>query len=158
MRPINPVANPLLWLFRDAATPTEWKSKQAKRIYEAAIEAEKSGDWTKHAVTGSVLLDVLPPNDGPSSPYGTSPEMATDRARRHIASLRAEADRLEGVLACYEGNAFVEGREQARAPYHPFDAEAAITALISRPRLRALWVHGVKFIRDASGAFVRETK
>lgn len=157
-RSITPVANSLLWIFADATVPTEWKSKQARRIYEAAVEAEKAGEWTTHAVSGSVKAAVDPPADSPASPYGTDPEHATSRARRHIAKLRAEADRLEQVLAAYGGEAFVEGREQCRAPRHPFDAEAMITSLISRPRLRALWVHGVKFVRDTSGAFVRAEK
>jgi hypothetical protein len=29
-----------------------------------------------------------------------------------------------------------------------------ITGLLRRPGLRALWVHGVKFVRDASNSFV----
>lgn len=31
--------NTLLWKFIDAVTPSEWKSKQARRLYDAAIRA-----------------------------------------------------------------------------------------------------------------------
>lgn len=148
-------ANNRLWKFVDAITPEHWRSKQARRIYEAAVEQERAGDWIEHAVCGSVMLDVLPPDGSWQSPHGTDPDVAAMRVRDHIAALRRRATHEEQVLAAYGGSVYVTPLEPAHAPCHPFEAEPHILALISRPRLRGLWVHGAKFVRDASGAFVR---
>lgn len=147
-------ANPVLIEFRDATTPSEWTSKQARRVFEAAIEAEKNGAHYDHCVTGSVMLDVEPA-EPTMSPYGTPVDVAERRVRDYIARQRHALDRLENELNAYGGNSFIARRTAMRAPHHPFDAEKLITSILRTPGLRAFWVHGVKFVRDASRAFVR---
>jgi hypothetical protein len=149
-------ANRLLWKFSEATPPAAWHSKQAKRVYDAAMDTEKSGEWVDHAVTGSVLLDISPPENSPLSAYGTSPDIAAKRVRDRIDWLRRSADRLEAELAAYGGEGFVVRREQMRAPEHPFDAQTEILRLINIAGLRAFWIHGKKFVRNASRAFVPE--
>lgn len=147
-------ANPVLVEFRDARVPAEWTSKQAKKIYEAAVDAEKSGKWHDHVITGSVLVDVQPAEPF-VSPVGTDEKRAAERVRAYISNQRAVLDKMERELAAYGGNAFTARREAVRAPKHPFDAEAFLLAVMRRPGVRAIWVHGVKFVRNMSGAFAR---
>lgn len=147
-------ANPVLVKFRDARVPAEWTSKQAKRIYDDALAAEQSGQWFDHVVTGSVKVDVEPAEPF-MSPVGTDEKHAAERVRSYIARQRADLDKMEKTLAAYGGNAFTAHREAVRAPKHPFDAEAFLLAVMRRPGVRAIWVHGVKFVRNMSGAFAR---
>lgn len=148
------VANDLLWKFTDAAAPAEWKSKQARRVYAAAVTAEHDGSYAAHAVTGSVMLDIAPTQPF-MSPLGTPADAAAARVRAHIAAERERLTRMEQTLAAYGGSAFVARAEAVTAPRHPFDAEAVLTSLMRWPGLRAFWVHGVSFVKDSSGAFVR---
>jgi hypothetical protein len=98
---------------------------------------------------------ALPPADDIMSPYGTAAESAKIRVERKIAELRAQAHMLERTLACYGGEAFVVKPEALDAPRHPFDAEHAILEVL-RQRPDRVWIHGVEFVRDASGAFVKK--
>lgn len=150
-------ANPVLVRFYDARVPEQWTSKQAKRIYDAAIAAEKDGSWTDHAVAGSIKLDVAPVEPF-VSPVGTDEALAERRVRDYIVGQRKALDRMEAELNAFGGQHFTARRETVRAPKHPFDAESFITSIMRRPGIRAIWVHGVKFVRDASNAFVREQK
>lgn len=159
MRNITPSPNRLLWQFVDAVAPTSWKSKQAKRIYDAAVAAEKSGQWMDHAVVGSVRC-ISHKNDVPElrePQFGTNSTDASieTRTKQHIADLRRHADKLEAVLAAYGPGTFRKQSQQMRAPAHPFDAEAEIFALL-RGDHDEIIVHGVRFVRDSSGAFVAD--
>lgn len=151
-------ANPLLWQFIDSITPTEWRSKQARRMYEAALAAESRGDWVDHAVTGSVRCqsnrDSVPTLRDPQ--YGTSKTDAliAQLTRDHISSLRRHADRIEAVLAAYGPGAFRKRVAQMPAPRHPFHAEDALLSLMQDDSIDEITVHGVRFVRDASRAFV----
>lgn len=151
-------ANNLLWRFVDAVTPDVWKSKQAKRIYDAAIEAESDGRWSRHAVGGSVRAvsnrDNLPEIWEPQFGSDKSDEFISAHLSQHIKALRDHADKLEKVAAAYGPSAFRKRTAQLRAPTHPFDAEAEILRVINSG-YDEIVVHGTRFIRDASGAFVR---
>lgn len=153
------VANPVLWKFSDATAPVEWKSKQARRIYDAAISAEASGDWINHAVAGSVRIathrTTIPSMVEPQFGYRTPDAAIESMMRIHIAALRAHATKLENVLHAYGPKTFRTQRAALPGPKHPFDAEQRITEVISRPDVNELWVHGQRFVRDASRAFVR---
>ena len=155
---MQPSSNRILFSFKHSTAPDVWTSKQAKRVFDAAIEQETSGAYAAHAVSGSIKCDIAQPRDSIMSDYGTHEDAAATKARRHIAKLRHEADRLERELTCYGGQSFVAHREVVRAPSHPFDAQALILGILSRPGLRSFEVHGVRFARDASSAFVRTDK
>ncbi len=152
------VANKVLWRFVYAVVPTTWKSKQAQRLYDAAMEKERSGDWSKTAVTGSVRAathkTTIPNLFEPSFGYRTPDEAITAMMERHIADLRRQADRLENVMRAYGPSVFRTQVAALQAPYHPFDAETALLSVINGGH-DEIWVHGVHFIRDESRAFVR---
>lgn len=153
------VANPVLWKFSDATAPETWTSKQAKRIYDAAVEAEKSDAWMRHAVGGSVQIathrTTIPTMVEPSFSYRYDDPLIETMMTRHIADLRAHAKHLENVLRAYGPSAFRTRRTAMRAPRHPFAAEACILDVISMQEADEIWVHGQRFVRDASRAFVR---
>lgn len=152
-----PSPNTLLWKFTDAIVPLVWKSKQAKRIYDAAVTAEKSGVWTDHAVGGSVRCV----SNRSNIPRLTEPQFGTDctdelialSMQQHIEAVRRHADRMESALRVYGPHAFRKRVAQMPAPIHPFEAEAAILAILNGGYDEII-VHGVRFVRDDSGAFV----
>lgn len=154
----NTVANPVLWRFIDAIVPDAWRSKQAKRIYDAAMEIERSGDWIKTAVGGSVRAATnkshVPRLTEPTFGYRTPDESIETSMEHHINALRRHADRLENVMRCYGPGAFRSTVAAMRAPIHPFSAEDALLSVINGG-YDEIWVHGVHFIKDASGSFVR---
>ena len=146
--------NPLLVRFDDAIVPSEWTSKQARLLYDAAMEAEADGSWAEHAVNGSVQMALQPRPDGPNSPYGTPATVARLRAQDHIARLRREAQRLQDTLDTYGPEAFVMPLEAVRAPKHPIDAQQFLLELV-----RSAWSHirisGRLFVRSPSGSVMR---
>jgi hypothetical protein len=146
--------NDFYWQFLAADAPETWASKQAKRLYDAAVEAETAGTDIAHAVSGSVRIAPRP-SDDLMSPYGSSPESAERRARFKVAQLRRKADRIEKLLESYGGATFVTKPEALRAPNHPFDAQRVLLEVM-RTVPDVIWIHGVEFVRDASGAFVRK--
>lgn len=156
---MTPSPNLLLWRFIDAVVPTEWRSNQAKRMYEAAIDAEKRGAWTDHAVSGSVRCisnrDDVQTLREPQ--YGTSKDDATIEAmtRSHVAALRRHADRVEATLGAYGAGAFRKRTAQMPAPRHPFQAEEALLSLLRDDSIDEISIHGVRFVRDASRSFVQ---
>lgn len=156
---MTPSANRLLWKFLDTVVPTEWRSRQAKRMYEAAIAAEKSGAWIDHAVGGSVRCvsnqDDVQTLREPQ--FGTNKDDATIEAlaRGHIAALRRHADRIEATLGTYGAGAFRKRVAQMPAPRHPFEAEPALLALLRDDSIDEISIHGVRFVRDASRSFVQ---
>lgn len=148
------VANPFLWIFADAARPSLWKSRQARCIYAEALDAEAKGEDLPHAVRGSVRAICAPDPARPEiSRYGTPPAYAAEKVQRHIQELRRQADAMERELAAYGPGYFTVAPVPMHAPSHPFDAEAAILALLRTPRLEKLLIHGRTFSRDESGAF-----
>lgn len=146
-------SNPVFWQFSNTRTPDEWKSKQAQALYNAAIAAERRGDDAKHAVRGSVQIEILPSPGSVDVPSGTPVDVAQTHVERHIAKLRAEADALERQLTCYGAKSFCLPRQIFKAPIHPFDAEAALISVLRTPRAGKIFVHGVEFTRDSSGTF-----
>jgi len=146
--------NPALVRFADSTPPAEWTSRQAERLYAAAMEAEADGstEWSRHC-HGSVTV-AEEPADAVMSPYGTDPEHAARRARQHIANLRAEVDRLEGILAVYGGEAFVVRPAPVTGVRHPFQAEPMLLGVLRR-RWTHIWIQGRAFVRDASRSAVR---
>lgn len=156
---MQPTANRLLWVFIDAVTPTKWRSKQAQRVYEAAIAQERSGASVGHCVSGSVKIAThksdVPAMREPSFGYRMPDVCITSAVQRHVNALRKHADHLEAVMSTYGPDAFRTKRIAVEAPKHPLSAEEAISSVISRNDVDELWVHGVHFVRDSSRAFVR---
>ena len=158
----NPSPNRLLWRFVDAVVPTDWRSNQARRMYEAALEAERRGAWVDHAVGGSVRCvsnkDDVQTLREPQ--FGTKKDDAAIEAltRDHIAALRRHADRIEGTLKAYGAGAFRKRIAQMPAPRHPFQAEDALLSLLRDDSIDEISIHGVRFVRDASRAFVQAEK
>lgn len=150
----KPMPNPILVRFSDAVVPEAWRSRQAKALYDAGMEGEADGSWMSEAVAGTVRIAQQPPVDSAMSPYGTDEDTARLRVERHIAKLRAEADKMERILGAYSATAFIERFEPVAAPKHPFEAEPWLIE-----RLRCAWTHikinGRTFVRDASGSAVR---
>lgn len=152
----NPAANTLLWMFSEASAPETWISKQAKRIYDAALRAENDGSWTKHAVGGSVHA-VFPRADtirgAKLAPYGMAEKEAQEYVESEIADLERKIARMKKELDVYGAFAFMQPREALAAPKHPFNAEEQILQILRRNPER-LWVHGIEFRQDQSGAYV----
>lgn len=127
-------------------------------MYDAAIAVETTGDWTRYAVGGSVRAISHTDNaDLPREPaYGTqrSDDYIRRQVVRYIASLRKMAGRMEAALHCYGPSAFRKTVAQVPAPSHPFDAEAALLALINGGADEII-IHGVRFVKDRSNAFVK---
>lgn len=159
---VTPSPNRLLWRFIDAVVPTEWKSKQAKRIYDAIMPRERNGEWTSNAVVGSVQIathkTTVPAMAEPSFGYRVPDAAISSMMQHHILALRAHADRLEGVMRAYGPETFRTQRVALQSPIHPFEAEPAILSVLQRPDVDEIWVHGVHFVRDASRAFVPANK
>lgn len=159
MKMMTPSPNTLLWRFVDAVVPTEWRSNQARRMYEAALTAEESGAWVDHAVGGSVRCtsnkDDVQVLREPQ--YGTNKDDCTIEAlvRSHIAAIRRHADRIEAALNTYGAGAFRKRVAQMPAPRHPFEAEPALLSLLRDDSIDEISIHGVRFVRDASRAFVQ---
>jgi hypothetical protein len=151
-QPRQPSPNRLFWQFQDNSGDVPWRSKQARRLYDAAIRQETAGEDIKHAVTGSVKVARKPDNDK-SCPYGTLPEAAERFMRSKIVQIRRMADRMERELNAWGGSAFTEKPVAFEAPSHPFDAEYQLMQIIQSNPDR-IWIHGVEFARDESGAFV----
>lgn len=159
---MKPSPNKLLWRFLDAIAPIAWRSKQAKRIYDAAMETERNGQWFGHAVSGNFKVasnrTFIPQLSEPVFGYRSSDAVIETQMRTHIARLREHANRLEGIMGAYGPSAFRSERVAVSAPTHPFDAEEMILSVIRRSDVDELWINGVHFIRDSSRAFIRAEK
>lgn len=154
---MNPSPNRLLWRFYDATTPAQWVSKQAERIYKAALSAETAGAWINHAVGGSVRgisnKTEIPRLTEPQFGSNASDAAINSQMRAHISAVRRHADKMEAELAAYGPGSFRKRTAQIAAPRHPFNAEAALLAVINGG-YDEITVHGVRFVKDRSGAFV----
>jgi hypothetical protein len=139
--------NPYLIRFSDTIAPSEWKSSQAKCLYDAGIAAERDGSWASHAVSGTVLV-ASRPTEPSMSTYGTLPEVARAHVEREIDALRARAKRIEKQLRAYGPSAFIELLEPQRAPRHPFEIEPFLTGILSGNWTR-IEISGRVFLRDA---------
>lgn len=159
-------ANPNLMRFNPshAPAPAEWKSKQARRLYEAGVEGETTAPYCTQTV-----VVARKPGDRWMSKYGTAPERAGDHVRAELARLRAECDKIEALMAMHGPEAFVVAREAVRIPFFGDHAEAQRGRYVPRPEAvegflisvlngsDAIWVNGVEFRKDVSNAFVRVT-
>jgi hypothetical protein len=146
------------WKLSKATLPVQWRSKQARAIYEAAIEAERTGRDVVHAAVGSFRVEYDPEPGALFRPFGTSADAASRWVSGYVAKLREEADKIERTLKVYGGAAFCLWPESQRSPGHTFNAEHEILRVLRKPRVRKIRIHGVEFIRDRSGAFVASTR
>jgi hypothetical protein len=146
-------ANPVFVQFSNTIAPEAWESKQAKRIYEAGIAAEKNGEDVAHALRGSVTIEPKQDESSMMCPCGTSAEAARKIVEAKITKLRCEADEAERMLKLYGVSPFIAQPQAISAPIHPFEVEPFLIGLIRKP-IKAITVHGHRFEKDRSGAFV----
>ena len=132
----------------ESMAPKEWTSKQAKRIFEAGLKAQRSGG----NFAGSLIVASQPPENSGISPFGTSEERAAEVMRDHIAKLRREADRLEELLTHYGGGSFIQQPESLPAAKLDGDIEEFLVGLM-RCSPTLIKINGVPFMKDETGAY-----
>lgn len=159
-------ANPNLMRFNPthAPAPAEWKSKQAKRLYEAGVEGERTNPYCHNTV-----IVAYKPGDRWMSKYGTAPSVAALKVQMELAKVRAECDRIEKILATHGGEAFVVPRQAVRIPFfgkatpaqggrYEGSGAAVEAFLISvMNQSDAIWINEIPFVKDSSNAYVRAT-
>lgn len=159
-------ANPHLMRFNPthAPAPAEWKSKQAKRLYEAGVEGERTAPYCINTVVAA-----RKPGDRWMSKYGTDRATAERHVRDELAKARAECDRIEALLAMHGPGAFVVAPEAVRIPFfgdheaardgryepRPEWVEAFLIGVLGKSD--AIWINDIEFRKDVSNAFVRAT-